>query len=166
MKSSDFAEGKPENLCSEERKSWRPDGEKSSEKPEFGADFTVNAESTSSIASVPVRKRGALESSRLWEVSPGVINREEMSLIKKNYVALNRHLYFSLLKHLSEQQHQDLQKLVMDRKKESKLILTRAAESEKLKQRLRRRKCVFTDENLWESSEELEVQAEGYPAEF
>lgn len=51
-------------------------------------------------------------------------------------------------------------------KKEPELILTQAAQLEKLKQRLRRRKCVFADENLCESSKELERQADRYPADF
>lgn len=48
--------------------------------------------------------------------------------------------------------------LVMDRKEAPKSTLRHAAEFETLKQRLRRRKYVFTGQNLVESSEELECK--------
>lgn len=46
----------------------------------------------------------------------------------------------------------------MDRKEESKFTFRYAAEFETLKERLTRRKYVFTGQNLVESSEELECK--------
>lgn len=53
---------------------------------------------------------------------------------------------------------------VMEGKEESKCTLIHAAELERVKQILRRRKCVFTDQNLLESSEELERQCRQMPS--